>query len=166
MIATRHWAASVKNQVLCFERASSLFERSEFDDAETKTANFWQRSRPCRDFSLILDFAHARHCSNEFGTALANRKIGSFLLVVKRNERKTNRKFYLRNYKGIYLNLPLMVCTPKFAIFSVQTKLKNMLFGIFFSLTTLSFVFTLYSLLLTLPINRIQDGCQMQAAEH
>ena len=68
---TRHWAASVKNQVLCFEKASSLFERSEFDDAETKAANFWQRSRPCRAFSLILDFAHARQIENEFSFALA-----------------------------------------------------------------------------------------------
>ena len=38
------------------KKASSLFERSEFDDAETKTANFWQRSRPCRDFSLVRFF--------------------------------------------------------------------------------------------------------------
>ncbi len=53
---TRHWAASVKNQVLCFEKAALLFERSEFNDAETKTANFWQRSRPCRDFSLVRFF--------------------------------------------------------------------------------------------------------------
>ncbi len=68
----RHWAASVKNQVLCFEKAELLFERSEFNSAETKTANFWQRSRPCRDFSLILDFAHARQIKNEFSFALAH----------------------------------------------------------------------------------------------
>ena len=72
LIPKRHWAASVKNQVLCFEKVSSLSERSEFDDAETKTANFWQRSRPCRDFSLILDFAHARQIKNEFSFALAH----------------------------------------------------------------------------------------------
>ena len=53
---TRHWAASVKNQVLRFEKAELLSERSEFNSAETKTANFWQRSRPCRDFSLVRFF--------------------------------------------------------------------------------------------------------------
>ena len=77
---TRHWAASVKNQVLCFEKASSLFERSEFDDAETKTANFWQRSRPCRDFSLVRFFWSSKEMNEK------------------------DRKIYLRNYKGIYRN--------------------------------------------------------------
>ena len=69
---TRYLAASVKNQVLRFEKAELLSERSEFNSAETKTANFWQRSRPCRDFSLILDFAHARQIKNEFSFALAH----------------------------------------------------------------------------------------------
>ena len=77
LIPKRHWAASVKNQVLCFEKVSSLSERSEFDDAETKTANFWQRSRPCRDFSLVRFFWSSKEM----------------------NEKTDGRKKYLRNLK-------------------------------------------------------------------
>ena len=78
---TRHWAASVKNQVLCFEKAELLFERSEFNSAETKTANFWQRSRPCRDFSLVRFFWSSKEMNE-----------------------KTDRKSYSQNYKAIYRN--------------------------------------------------------------
>ena len=48
--------ASVKNQILCFEKAKFLFERSEFNFAETKIANFWQREHPVGDFSLVRFF--------------------------------------------------------------------------------------------------------------
>jgi len=34
-------------------------------------AGVCQRSRPCCDFSLMLDFAHARQIENEFSFALA-----------------------------------------------------------------------------------------------
>ena len=46
--------------------AKSLFERSEFDLADTETTNFWQRSRHSLDFSLILDFAHVQQIENKF----------------------------------------------------------------------------------------------------
>ena len=38
------------------KKRNSCLSESEFNSAETKTANFWQRSRPCRDFSLVRFF--------------------------------------------------------------------------------------------------------------
>ena len=41
--------------------AKSLFERSEFDLADTETTNFWQRSRHSLDFSLpFVSFGQAK----------------------------------------------------------------------------------------------------------
>jgi hypothetical protein len=48
--------ASVKNQILCFEKQNFCLSDSEFNFAETKIANFWQREHPVGDFSLVRFF--------------------------------------------------------------------------------------------------------------
>ena len=48
--------ASVKNQILCFEKQNYCLSDSEFNFAETKIANFWQREHPVGDFSLVRFF--------------------------------------------------------------------------------------------------------------
>jgi hypothetical protein len=62
---------------------------SEFNFAETKIVNFWQREHPVGDFSLILDFAHARQNKQVwFCTRLIAKLVRFFWSSKEMNEKK------------------------------------------------------------------------------
>ena len=71
--------------------AKSLFERSEFDLADTETTNFWQRSRHSLDFSLILDFAHVQQIENKFSFVFTQPQNCLSFLLVKQKKWKSKK---------------------------------------------------------------------------
>ena len=62
--------ASVKNQILCFEKQNFCLSDSEFNFAETKIANFWQREHPVGDFSLVRFFWSSKEMNRKYTGAL------------------------------------------------------------------------------------------------
>ena len=86
--------------------AKSLFERSEFDLADTETTNFWQRSRHSLDFSLILDFAHVQQIENKFSFVFTQSQnwFVSLRSCKEMNEPKTQRVGQGR--KSIHAQIP------------------------------------------------------------
>ena len=81
----RPWRVCQKSSGAC-RNAKSLFERSEFDLADTETTNFWQRSRHSLDFSLILDFAHVQQIENKFSFVFTQPQNGLSFLLVKQKK--------------------------------------------------------------------------------
>ena len=88
----RPWRVCQKSSGAC-RNAKSLFERSEFDLADTETTNFWQRSRHSLDFSLILDFAHVQQIENKFSFVFTQSQnwFVSLRSCKEMNEAKTQR---------------------------------------------------------------------------
>ena len=77
----RHWAASVKNQVLCFEKASSLFERK----------RVWWRRNQNRQFLATLAPLPRLFFNSWFCSRSANRKL---VFVCARSIAKLVRFFW------------------------------------------------------------------------
>ncbi len=53
---TRHWVRVSKIRFCVSKKQNFCLSDSEFNFAETKIANFWQREHPVGDFSLVRFF--------------------------------------------------------------------------------------------------------------
>ena len=91
--------------------AKSLFERSEFDLADTETTNFWQRSRHSLDFSLMLDFAHVQQIENKFSFVFTQSQ-NWFVSFGQAKEMK-GEEHCSNEEQGVFFLAPCCFFTPK-----------------------------------------------------